>query len=199
MLILSGSGGPPRPIATTTSSRCGESSRARWPVTAVFPTRFPVPTTEIDGPSNGSNEGGSSRKSAPTYGTPRASTALASENRSFGPEHGLVGEIDHEVRPEPLDRILELALERHAVVLTSSELLSTTHEHRADDLVRKGGECIADDGRIVLTVDDRESPQVRAVTSSSIAPVNFAYSSVSSENSTSFTRPWNGCCRQIRT
>jgi hypothetical protein len=37
----------------------------------------------------------------------------------------------------------------------------------------------------VLTVDDRQSSQVRDVTSSSMAPVNFAYSSVSRENETS--------------
>ena len=63
---ISGSAGPPRPIATTTTRRSARASRARRPVTAVFPTRFPVPTTATDGTSNGSTRGGSNRKSAPT-------------------------------------------------------------------------------------------------------------------------------------
>ena len=41
--ISSGSGGPPRPIATTTTSRSRASERATCPVTAVFPTRLPGP------------------------------------------------------------------------------------------------------------------------------------------------------------
>ena len=43
-----------------------------------------------------------------------------------------------------------------------------------------------------VAVDDRERPHVRVVTSSSIEPVNFAYSSVSSEKDTSRSWPWNG-------
>ena len=64
------------------------SSRARWPVTAVFPTRLPVPITAIDGRSNASSCGGSNRKSAPTYGRPAASARETQRNRSAGPSTG---------------------------------------------------------------------------------------------------------------
>ena len=64
----SGSAGPPRPIATTTTFRSADSCRARCPVTAVFPTRFPVPITARVGCSTGAKAGGSKRKSAPSYG-----------------------------------------------------------------------------------------------------------------------------------
>ena len=62
----SGSGGPPLPIATTTTWRPRETTRATWPVTAVFPTRLPVPITASEGVPIGSKRGGSSRKSAPS-------------------------------------------------------------------------------------------------------------------------------------
>ena len=57
-------------------------------MTAVFPTRLPVPITAIDGSSNGSNTGGSKRKSAPTYGSPAASAREAQRIRSAGPSTG---------------------------------------------------------------------------------------------------------------
>ncbi len=68
----------------------------------------------------------------------------------------------------------------------------TPDQNGRDELVRQLGERVTHDGGVVLAVDDRESPHVRAVTSSSIAPVNFAYSRVSRANETSFTWPWNG-------
>src|SRR3954468_20226393 len=83
-----GSGGPPRPIDTTTTSRSRASSRATWPVTAVFPTRLPVPITARDGSGNDSYSGGSKRKSAPTYGNPSASARLAHSIRARGPSTG---------------------------------------------------------------------------------------------------------------
>ena len=116
-----------------------------------------------------------------------------------GPEHRLVGEIDDDLGPVALERRLDVLRQRHAVALAPAELLRSSDENRRDELVRKLGERVADDGRIVLAVDDREGPHVLAVTSSSIAPVNLAYSSVSSENETSLTSPWNGCRRQMST
>ena len=198
-VTTSGSAGPPLPIATTTTRRSAASSRARCPVTAVLPTRFPVPTTAIDGSSNASSSGGSSRKSAPTYGTPRASTRLASENRATGPSTG-----SSERSTTTSGACCAIAdstsrNERHAVVLAASQLLLSADEDRRDELVRQLRERVTHDGGVVLAVDDRESSQVRVVTSSSIAPVNFAYSSVSSANETSFTWPWNGCRRQMST
>ena len=115
------------------------------------------------------------------------------------PEHGLVGEVDDDVRGVLCDRGLDIADERHAVLLSPTQLLLATNEHRRDEVVGKLGERITNDRGVMLAVDDGESSQVRAVTSSSIAPVNFAYSSVSSANETSLTWPWNGCRRQMST
>ena len=53
-------------------------------MTAVLPTRLPVPKTESEGSGNGSRAGGSKRKSAPTYGTPHASARDASSSRADG-------------------------------------------------------------------------------------------------------------------
>ena len=57
-------------------------------MTAVFPTRFPVPITASAGSPIGSDRGGSKRKSGPSYGTPSASTRLASASRSGGESTG---------------------------------------------------------------------------------------------------------------
>ena len=114
-------------------------------------------------------------------------------------EDGLVGEVDDDVRSELADPGVEVVDERDAVVLSASELLGTPDQQRRDEIVREVGQRVADDGRVVLAVDDRERSHVLAVTSASIAPVNFAYSSVSRENETSFTLPWNGCRRQTST
>src|SRR3954447_3726954 len=75
-------------MATTTTSRSSASSRATCPVTAVLPTRLPVPTIDSDGSGNGASGGGSKRKSGPTYGSPSASTRLATRSRSRGPSTG---------------------------------------------------------------------------------------------------------------
>src|SRR5512132_2553071 len=75
-------------MATTTTSRSRASRRATWPVTAVLPTRLPVPTIDSDGRENDASGGGSNRKSGPTYGSPSASTRLATRSRSRGPSTG---------------------------------------------------------------------------------------------------------------
>ena len=122
------------------------------------------------------------------------------------PEHRLVGEVDDEVRAKQADRLLDAAHDPDSVVLAPAELLGPADEHRADDLVRKLCDRVTDDGCVVLAVDEcertdslRASPHVRVVTSSSMAPVNFAYSSVSSENVTSLTCPWKGWRREMFT
>ncbi len=116
-----------------------------------------------------------------------------------GAEHGLVGEVDDDLGAIALERRLDALLERHAVALAPAQLLHSADEHRGDELVRELGERVADDGRVVLAVHEGDSPHVFAVISSSIAPVNFAYSSVSSEKDTSLTSPWNGWRRQMST
>jgi hypothetical protein len=115
------------------------------------------------------------------------------------PEDGLVGEVDDDLEHVRVECGLDIGGERDTVVLPSSQLLLAADEHGGDELVRKLGERVTDDRGVVLAVDDGQRSQVRAVTSSSIAPVNFAYSSVSSENETSRTWPWNGWRRQIST
>ena len=194
-----GLGGPPAPHGDDDDARSSASSRAMCPVTAVLPTRLPVPTTAIEGSSKGANAGGSSRKSAPTYGNAVSEDPACEREPLDRPEHRLVGEIDDDLGPVPLDRRADVVGKRHAVVLAAAQLLRSADEHRGDELVGKLGERVADDGRIVLAVDDRERPHVLAVTSSSMAPVNLAYSSVSSEKETSLTSPWNGWRRQMST
>ena len=156
-MTTSGSGGPPRPIATTTTRRSAASSRATWPVTAVLPTRLPVPTTAIDGSSNGASSGGSKRKSAPSYGRPSASTRLASAKRSTGPSTGS-SERSTTTSGAWRDRRLDVGGERDAVVLAAAELLGAADEHRRDDVVGQLRERVADDGGVVLAVDDRDAP-----------------------------------------
>ena len=185
-------GGPPRPIATTTTLRSRAKSRARCAVTAVFPTRLPVPITEIDGSSNGSSCGGSNRKSAPTYESPAASARDAQSNRSTGPEHRLVRQVDDDLGgAEAVD-------ERDAVVGAAlAQLLGAADEDRPLPLVRERRECVAHHGRIVLTVDERDGARHRlAVTSLSIRPVYFSYSPVETSNWMIRSCPWNGYRRQ---
>ena len=83
------------------------ATRATCPVTAVFPTRLPVPITAIEGVPIGSKRGGSSRKSAPSYGTPSASDTRREPEARGRPEHGLVGEVEHDVGGVLGDRLLE--------------------------------------------------------------------------------------------
>ena len=117
----------------------------------------------------------------------------ADEREALGrPEHGLVGEIDDDVGRICGDRRLDVRRERHAVVLATAQLLLTADEHRRGEVVGKLHESVTYDGGVVLAVDDRYRPHVRAVTSSSMVPVNFAYSSVSSEKDTSRSWPWKG-------
>src|SRR5262245_37859512 len=116
-----------------------------------------------------------------------------------GPKNGLVGQVDDHVGAMARDRRLDVRRQWDSVVLPAPKLLLATDQHRGDEVVRELGERVAHDRGIVLAVDDSESPHVRAVTSSSMAPVYFAYSSVSSANETSLTWPWNGWRRQTST
>ena len=117
----------------------------------------------------------------------------AGERETLGrAEHGLVGEVDDDVRRVRGDRGLDVGGERDPVLLTSAQLLLPADENGGGEVVWKLHESVTHDGGIVLAVDDRNRPHVRAVTSSSMVPVNFAYSSVSSEKETSRSWPWNG-------
>ncbi len=115
------------------------------------------------------------------------------------PEHGLVGEVDHDVGCMACDGRLHVLDERDAVVLTAAELLLPANEDGGGEVVRELRERVTYDVGVVLAVDDRDGSHVRAVTSSSIAPVNFAYSRVSRLKETRRSWPWNGWRRQTST
>ena len=71
---------------------------------------------------------------------------------------------------------LERRLERDAVVLRTAKLLRPADEHGGDHDVVELAEAPADDGRVMLAVDDRHrAPHLRVVTSRSILPVYFSY------------------------
>src|SRR5262249_12920142 len=105
------------------------------------------------------------------------------------PEHRLVGEVDHQVRVDRVQR----SDERHAVVVVPPQLLRPAHEERADDLVRQRRERVAHDRPVVLAVDQHyRTPAHVERTSSSIRAVYFSYVFVSVENWMIFSWPWNG-------
>ena len=115
-------------------------------------------------------------------------------------EHRLVREIDDELRPVLGERAVEIVGEDDAVVRVVAQLLGAPHEVRGDELVRELLERRSHDRRIVLAIDECQSARhERVVTSSSIRPVYFSYSKVSSENWMIRSCPWKGCLRQTAT
>ena len=201
---VSGSGGPPRPIATTTTLRDRASERATWPVTAVFPTRFPVPITASVGTSTGSIGGGVEAEVRPLVGDAEREHATREREPLGGAEHRLVGEVEDDVRPVLRDGLLERRHERDPVpVDVGAELLGASDQHGGDDEVVDLLQGRAHDGRIVLAVDDRDCTarrgHPRVVTSRSIRLVYFSYSKVSVENWMIRSSPWNGWRREIET
>ena len=120
---------------------------------------------------------------------PERERARRPEHPLARPEHRLVGEVDHEIR---LDRV-ERVDERDAVVVAAPQLLRPADEQRADDVVRQRLERVAHDRRVVLAVDQDERPLAHVErTSSSIFAVYFSYVFVSVENWMIFSCPWNG-------
>ena len=99
-----------------------------------------------------------------------------------------------------LDRGLDGRLERHAVAVdVAAELLGAADEHGGHDEIVDLLERGADDGRIVLAVDDRDhASHPRVVTSASMRPVYFSYSNVSVENWMIRSSPWNGMAPRDR-
>ena len=167
---------------------------------AVLPTRLPVPTIPIDGSGNGSSAGGSKRKSAPTYGSPAASTRLASRKRSRGPSTGSSERSTTSSGRCSASARVEVGRDADAVVGVPAQLLGAADDVRRDEVVRELLERSLHDRRVVLAVDEGQGAHhERVVTSSSIRPVYFSYSNVSSENWMIRSCPWNGCLRQTAT
>ncbi len=122
-------------------------------MTAVLPTRFPVPTTAIEARSNGcalrrieaevrAHVGKAGREHAAREGEPL-----------HWPENGLVGEVDDDLGRIRLDRRLDVRRKRHSVFLPAAQLLLSAHEHGCDELVRQLLERVAHDRGVVLAVD----------------------------------------------
>ncbi len=164
-------------------------------MTAVLPTRLPVPITATEGMSNGSKRGGSKRKSAPTYASPSARAREAQRRRSAGPSTG------SSERSTTTEAPLEPVDERHTVVeLVAAQLLAASDEDRPHELVRERRERVAHDGRVMLAVDERHRTRHRrVVTSRSMRPVYFSYSPVARSNWMISSWPWKGYRRQIET
>ncbi len=194
--------GRPAPSRPRRSRRVAARRCATWPVTAVFPTRLPVPITarvgharparrrRVEAEVRALRTGRRVRARGSRARTARAARAPA-RRRGRG-------------RP-PGDGARSAAstrrLERDAVVVAvPAQLLGAADEHRRDDEVVDLLERSADDGRVVLAVDDRDhASHPRVVTSRSIRPVYFSYSNVSVENWMIRSSPWNGCRREIET
>ena len=116
------------------------------------------------------------------------------------PEHGLVGQVDDELRPVLGEGGVEVGRDADAVVGVPAQLLRAADDVSRDEVVRELLERSLDDRRVVLAVDEgQRAHHERVVTSSSIRPVYFSYSNVSSENWMIRSCPWNGCLRQTAT
>ena len=116
------------------------------------------------------------------------------------PEDGLVGEVDDELRAVLGEGGVQIGRDADAVVGVVAQLLGAADDVRRDEVVRELLERGAHDRRVVLAVDQSNRPHhERVVTSSSIRPVYFSYSNVSSENWMIRSWPWNGCLRQTAT
>ena len=157
-------------------------------MTAVFPTRLPVPITAIDGSSNGS----STRRVEAEVGADVREAGGERPRRPAKPlgraEHRLVGEVDDDLgRAEAVD-------ERHAVVARRSRSFSVPPTRIAPShSYGSAASASRTTGAIVLPVDQRDGPRHRlAVTSRSIRPVYFSYSPVATSNWMIRSCPWNG-------
>ena len=199
-MATSGSGGPPRPIATTTTRLSREYSRAACAVIAVLPTRLPVPTIPIDGRGNGSSDRRVEAEIGADVREPGREHAAREPKPLPRSEHGLVGQVDDELRPVLGESGVEVGRDADAVVGVPAQLLRAADDVCGDEVVRELLERSLDDRRVVLAVDEgQRAHHERVVTSSSIRPVYFSYSNVSSENWMIRSCPWKGCLRQTAT
>ena len=162
-------------------------------MTAVFPTRFPVPITASCGQPDRLEPRRLEAEVGPLVRDTQRQHAAGEREALWRREHRLVRQIDNDVGRVLEHGRLDRGLERDAVVLAAAKLLGAADEHRGDDEVVELLEGLTDDGRIVLAVDDRDrAPHPLVVTSRSILPVYFSYSNVSVENWMMRSSPWKG-------
>ena len=167
---------------------------------AVLPTRLPVPTIPIDGSGKRLQRGRVEAEVGADVREPGREHAAREPEPLSRAEHGLVGEVDDELGAMLGEGGVEVGRDADAVVGVPTQLLGAADDVRRDEVVRKLLERSLDDRRVVLAVDEGErAHHERVVTSSSIRPVYFSYSNVSSENWMIRSWPWNGCLRQTAT
>ena len=121
-------------------------------------------------------------KIGPLIGNAEREDARCEPEPCGWPEHRFIGEVDDDVRLVLCYGLFERRGKRNAVALSSSQLLRAPHENRRNDIDGKLREGIAYDRRVVLAIDDSHRSHGRTLTSDSIRPVYFSYSSVSAEN-----------------
>ena len=184
----SGSGGPPRPIATTTTSWSRASSRARCAGDRRLPDALAASRSprSSGGRSNAAYRGGSKRKSAPTYGEPGRERARRPAQPLGRAEHRLVGEVDHDLGVAEVRRA---AARRSRARRAASRCRRRGSRRPTRTAARRAPRGRP---RAVLAVDERDRLHRCAVTSRSIRPVYFSYSSVARSNWMIRSWPWNG-------
>ena len=164
----SGSAGPPRPIATTTTSRPAAcSSRAACAETAVLPTRLPVPIDRQRRVLERLRHGRTQLEVGALVGQPGGKRVRGQPQPPFLAQHRLVGQVEHAVRAVAGGRLQHRGggvagqrLQRHAVLGSAGQLLGAAQQQCRDDVGRRGGllERSPHHLRVVLAVDQREHP-----------------------------------------
>ena len=101
---------------------------------------------------------------------PAASACDAQRKRSAGPEHRLVGEVDHDLGVRRSRRRAARRSPRRRAASRCRRRGSRRPTRTAAPAARRARR------RVVLPVDQRDRPHRRAVTSRSIRPVYFSYS-----------------------
>ena len=96
-------------------------------MTAVFPTRLPVPITAIDGSCERLERRRVEAEVGADVREPGGERPRRPAEPLAGPEHRLVGQVDHDVGPRPSPKS---STERHAVVRVAAQLLRAADEDR---------------------------------------------------------------------
>ena len=103
-------------------------------MTAVFPTRLPVPITASVGTSTHDGSRRVEAEVGPLVGHSQREHPAREREPLRRPEHRLVRQVEDQVRVVPFDRDLDGRLERNAVAVdVAAQLLGAADEDRRDD------------------------------------------------------------------